>query len=638
MDRGSGATGQRAPRAVAALHGWDLDEAPALADPRRLLAEGFELLAMDRPAAATLIRAGLPFSTVEDWLARIGSDATAVRDLAARAAAGWSDHHPDDLTTDGAHWPVLEHQVQPEVWSTLAAGLLLASSFRAAGVARLRFLHGHPVHPDALGSTPPASIPHLWIRTLDDIAEPVRLPPGPVGSRVRLTISRSPLGRMLRLGRFALATLRVRLAMRRLPAVDGGGRTVLALAGRELLRSAPIVRRIHEHLGPAVVALPWMHARELTLEAGRLSPAPALPTPRLERGSWRDERDLERGVRRNLAAHDLTGLEAAREEVTDALVVLARAWAMHARRLRWTRSVLTALDARLVVATRLDVSYEVPVRAARSLGIPVLTLPHGIQEWSPPALLAPHAAVAHVAGISNPTAPPGSMRRSLDVLIEYEYPHRLRPPSVTRSDGRLRILAVTDGFGAVNRPSTGIRTHAHALASLARLAGDRPADVRILVKPHPGNAEDEQLLVDEGVVGALEFLSREEDLIALLGAADLVLGVNCHGTSLVHAVRCDVPVVRFLTEDPADSSGALWTEPRSWSTFWNEAVTTVRDAERLGLLIDDLIARPEGLGALREDSRRAAALLVPVDGQERLVDILDELLASPVRARASGPR
>lgn len=627
MDREADASGQRTPPAVAALYGWDLEHALTLADPVALLSEGFGLLAMDRPAATTLARRGLAFSTVEDWLARIGSDATTVRDLAASAAEGWSAHHPEDLTTDGVHWPELEHQVQPELWSTLAAGVLLASAFRAAGVTRLRFLHGHPVHLDALDAAPPASVPLLWRRVLSDIAEAVPLAREPVRMRMRLAVSRSPLGRTLRLGRFALSAVRIRLAVRRLPPAGDGGRTVLALAGRELLRSAPIVRRIHEHLGPAVVALPWMNSRELALEAGRLSPAPSLPTPRLERGSWRDERRLRTGVVRNLAGHDLAGLEAAREEVATALLTLARTWAMHARRLRWMRSTLRTLDARLVVAARLDVSYQVPVEAASALGVPVLTLPHGIQEWSPPSVLAPRSGVAHVAGIRNPTAAPGATRVSPDSLIEYEYPHRVRPPSIAATGRRLTILAVTDGFGAVNRPSTGIRTHGLALGWLARLAQDRSSDVRVLLKPHPGNPEDEQLLIEASERSALEFLSREEDLIALLGAADLVLGVNCHGTSLVHAVRSDVPVARLLTEDPADAKGALWAEPRGWSMFWNGAVTTVRDADELERLVDDLVARPDGLGALRDASRRAAAHLVPVEGQERLLDILDELLA-----------
>lgn len=638
MDRGTAASGGNGSLAVAALYGWDLEEAPVLADPQTLLSEGFELLAMDPPAVTAMIRAGLPFLTVEDWLARTGLDATAVAGLAASAAEGWPDHFPDDLNTGNVHWPNLEFQDLAEMWSALAAGLLLGSAFRVIGVTRLRFLHGYPRHLDDLGSTPHESVPRLWMRTLSDIAEPFPLPRASVRERMRLAISRGPLGWPLRRARHELAVLRCRFAIHALHPVIGEGCTVVALAGRELLRSAPVVRRIQEHLGPAVVTIPWMNTREQVRLASGLSPAPSLPTPPLERGSRREERKLRHGILRNLEVQDLGQLEAAREEVGASLAILAQKWAMHARRLRWMRSALNLLDARFVIATRLDVKYHVPIEAAKSLRIPVLTLPHAVLQWSPPHLLAPADRVAHLTGIANPTSQSGSMRVSQDALIEYEYPHRVQPPIVTKTDHRFTILAVTDGFGAINRPSTGIRTHASALTALARLARARSDDLRIQVKPHPGTSAAQQLLVDACARDALDFLPREDDLIALLGAADLIIGVNCHEASLVHAVRSSVPVIRFLTEDPEKWKGALWTELRSLASFWNRTVTTVRDAGELERLVDDLVARPEGLEVLRDASRSAAACLVPAEGQERLVDIIDELLAASVRERASRVR
>jgi hypothetical protein len=613
-------------RRVAALYGWDLANAPELADPVLLHTSGHELLALDRAAVTMLAAADLPFTTVENWLGLIGLEPKAMRESAARASHGWAEHDRDALSVGGVHWPTLEHQLQPFLWSGLTVGSLLAEAFRTADVAELRFLHGYPVHLDALPAAPLDAVARMWMRLLPDTALPVRIPRGPLRTRLRPFLSRTLLGWLLRSARAGVAAARFRLASAALPSPPAGGRIVLTLAGRELLRSAPIVRLIEEHGGAAVVAIPWMTARELTREAAALTSAPALPTPRLERGKRSDERRLRDGVLRNLSLHDLGPLEPVREEVTTALVTLSATWAMQVRRLRWARRALRSLGARLVVATRLDVSYEVPIEAARSLDVPVLTLPHGIQEWAPPERLAPRPGIAHVAGIANPTAAPGVLRVSPDALIEYEYPHRVRRPALDLGTGRLIVLAVSDGFGSVNTPSTGARAHGVALRALARLARERSDVLRVLFKPHPGTPEDEALLLGSEGDAPLEFVSREADLIALLGMADLVIGVNSRGTSLVHAVRADLPTIRLMTDGSGSASGWLWDEQRGWSEFWDDAVVTLTGADTLDRTVMEMVERPTVRDDLRTRSRRAAAVLLPTTGQERLTVILDELL------------
>lgn len=55
---------ERSDLRIAAVHGWDLTETPEPWDPVRLIGNGYELLALDRTAAAHLLEAGLPFRTV----------------------------------------------------------------------------------------------------------------------------------------------------------------------------------------------------------------------------------------------------------------------------------------------------------------------------------------------------------------------------------------------------------------------------------------------------------------------------------------------------------------------------------------------------------------------------------------------
>ena len=615
-------------RMIAALYGWDLENAPELANPVGLLSEGYELLALDRPAVAAFTASGTPHATVEEWLYEIGADGDSVRALANSASLGWADHHPDALTLEDVFWPLLDHLVQPWIWSALASGLLLVDAFKATGVDRVRFLRRYPVHLEALASSPSDVVPDLWSRLLGDIAQPIDLPADTSGSRARLWVSRTALGWPLRWLRHAVAELRFELAAQRLPnATDG--RTVLALAGRELLRSSPIVDRICEHLGSSVVTVPWVATRTLVRDAAALSPAPALPTPPLERSSFVRERRLRRGVLKNLNEHDLRELEAARPEITAALENLATAWAMHARRLRWMAGALRRLDARLVIGARLDVTYEGPIDAADRAGIAALTLPHGIRQWSPPARVAPTPRRVHISGIVNPTAASGTMRLCKDSLIEYEYPHRVRSLGLERSPDRpFTVLAVTDGFGSVNQPSTGILTHAKALEWLADIAARNESSLEVIVKPHPGNPEDEQLLVQPLLRDRLRFVSRDIDLFELFRVVDVVLGVNCSGTSLVHAARTGMPIARLITEDQRSFSGWLWEGDARWASFWDEKVPTFRDEASLKEFIQASMLSEERVEEARALARMAATTLIPERG-DCLVDIIDEVLARP---------
>jgi hypothetical protein len=270
-------------RWVAAVYGCDLDPDGGSLDATGLISEGFELLALDRPAVSMLLRSGLPFRTVEDWLETAGPQSLELAPAAGRAAEGWDEHVPGALTTDGVHWPLLDHLQQPTVWLALIVALRLTDAIRRSGVTRFRFVRGHDSDHSALTSTPLEAVAAVWSRLLPDAAEPHDLPVPDRLTQLRVRISRSRLGGPLRTFRALVEERRFARAARHLLAESNSDRLVLLLLpGRELLRSGPILDQIADAAGTTLVAVPWMSSTTLTEEAGRLSGRPWLPTPRLE--------------------------------------------------------------------------------------------------------------------------------------------------------------------------------------------------------------------------------------------------------------------------------------------------------------------------------------------------------------------
>ncbi len=617
------------PHRVAAAYGSDLDDAGGPLDAAGLIAQGYELLALDRSAVSTLLLRGLPFRTVEDWLEASRTPVTDPATAAGRAAEGWDDHFPEALVTDGVRWPLLDHLQQATVWLALTLALQLADAIRASGVTRFHFVRGHPVDPLSPTSAPLGAVTAVWGRLLADVAEPHDLQPPELRTRLRMRVSRSPLGGPLRSARVAADEWRFARASRLLHSSGAPARLILLLLpGRELRRSGPILEKVADASESTMVVVPWMDSPELTEEAGRLGDRPWLPTPRLELGRRRDERLLLEGVHRNLAAHDLGELEAIRTEVRMALSGLALGWAAQWRRLRWARRMLRRTSPSLVVTTRLDVAYEIATEAARLAGIRTLTLPHGVQEWSPPGRLAGRSGVAHVAGIHNPTAPTDTYRVCGDALIRYEYPHRIERFEVDKPGTRtLTVLALTDGFGLDHVPSIGIRAHERALRSLARAADRTGPHVRVLLKPHPGTPDVEHLLLASSGSDAIRVLRREVDLFEAIAASDLIVGVNTIGTALVHAVASGAAVVRLSTHPLYRADGRLWQESRDWASFWDEAILSVDDEDAMAELLAGVDTDPEMLEGLVARSRRAAERLLAGHGAENVSDVVRSLLA-----------
>jgi hypothetical protein len=337
---------------------------------------------------------------------------------------------------------------------------------------------------------------------------------------------------------------------------------------------------------------------------------------------------LREGVRRNLALHDLGELEAIRTEVGVALDGLARGWAAQSRRLRWAHRMLHRLSPSLVVTTRLDVAYEIATEAARIAGVATLTLPHGVQEWSPPSRLAQRPGVVHVAGIHNPTVPTGTYRVCADALIRYEYPHRVERVALDAvGDRTLTVLAISEGFGVEHVPSIGIRSHERALHALARAADRAGPQVRVLLKPHPGTPDEEHLLLASSGSNAIRTLPREADLFEVMAASDLVIGVNAIGSALVHAVASGVAVMRLSTHPLYRADGRLWQESRAWATFWDEAILSVDDEDAVAQLLIRARTDCDLLRMLRGRSHSVAERLLAGDGTGRVSGVVEELLA-----------
>jgi hypothetical protein len=623
-------------RRVAAVFADDLrlsDDRPG-EDAAGLAAHGYELLALDRPAAVHLIGSGLPFQTVEDWIDDGTGSLTDIYRSTEALTSRLFEVSAERLTTDEVTWVAEDYFTVQSILMSSIISVRLAGALRDAGVTEVRCTSGHAFDLSAPNQHPQPVVSSILARMLQDVIAPVAIPrPRPV-ERARRIVSSTLLGAPLRAARTSLAVRRFRSAAKRSMRSRGSGDlVVLMLAMRELDRSGPVVRSLSSRLGADLIAIPWMNASALTQEAGELAGIDWLPTPPLERGAPSVERRLAAGITAALSACDLGELEPVRAEVTAAFLALAVRWGAHARRLAWATAALRLLRPRLVIASRDDLEYQLPIEAARLTDTPFMTLPHGVVHWVPPHRFRPDSRGVHLSGIMNPTAPAGALRVTRDVLITYEYPRRRETVDVSGSptDG-LTILALTDGFGRTNQPSIDLRSQQRALRMLATAARSVGEDVRVLLKTHPAMDERaEPSLLDAQSASVIRSLPRSADLMQLVAACDLVVAVNMTGSALVHVVEQGVPVVR-LRHHPAyaefalPSSGSATSGEKSWQEFWDSALLTVDDADELAEALHRFRQDPGFNASLVRRSVETSAMLHPIRGGERLESILDELL------------
>jgi hypothetical protein len=285
------------------------------------------------------------------------------------------------------------------------------------------------------------------------------------------------------------------------------------------------------------------------------------------------------------------------------------------------------------------VRYQIPAEAAASLGIPTLSLPHSLVEWSPPGRLRTSRHAIHLGGIENPTAPPGAILRCSEAFVTYQYPQRVEDVDTAALTGSgLTVLILTDGFGAVNRPTPGLRWFEEALRALADAVEPLGPDHRILLKPHPGTAEDERLVVDALGLQRITVLPRTADLIQLLRSSDLVVGIDTVSSSLVHAVLAGIPIMRLSMR--ADGWAALRSE-RPWRDFWSRAVLSLGDGTALAQALLRFAESPDFRIELRQRSDAVAEQLRPTAPTPSLAEVVDELIATGAigrRERRRGPR
>jgi len=622
--------GERSDLRVAAVHGWDLTDTPEKWDPPRLIDEGYELLALDRPAAAHLLAAGHPFRTVEEWLHDHGHDLTHVLERSAVLLERWLAGRGDLLRLEDVDWPGVDHWQVPNLWLSVTTLVRFAEVMRSAGVGRLRIAAGHPSDATAPGLHPDRAVAETLQLLLADVVEPVPVPRGSAWQRFRLLVSASPVGAALRAARRRQHSIRFRRAEREL---HGRPKTLplalLMLPKRELERSRPIIDALRGADVVAMTVVPWMASAALTADAAALNDLPWLPTPPLERGRLADERRFRAEIARSLRDVDLEELAPVRAALGAGLSRLARRWAAEARRLRWTRAMLERVRPALVVAGRDDLSYQIPIEAAGRLGIPVMTLPHGVVEWWPPPRFAHPQHAVHISGVRNPTAPDDTVTPCTDAFVPYEYPHRVERGRVLDDrDTAITIALITEGYGEISIVPE-LRVHRAALHAVVSAASSLDREVRLLLKTHPGDLEDEQFLLPPTAACEVMVLPRSADVIELIAASDLVIGVNNIGSALVHAVRAGTPVLRLTTRSLLGAQGAAWRNWTDWSAFWDESLLTVRDEMELRDAITDALGGADGLESLRMRSVRTAAAFTSEDRTPAIGAIVRELLSRP---------
>lgn len=425
--------------------------------------------------------------------------------------------------------------------------------------------------------------------------------------------------------------MRARAAASALRTDDGHSVLGIVMSRRELQRSREFIRVIAAAHGGSTVVIPWEESTDAQDDAVALSDFPTLRMPIRETPSSLRERRRHRAASRcGIAQLDLGELELHRDAVATAFEVLADQAAARAERRSRLISALRGLHAGTVLTSRIDEESRLLTDELTDHGLQVLTVPHGVVMDGSAKTLATRIEVFEIAGIVDPTCPPGVLHYFPEAVHLREYPHRSRTSSEGYFRlGTVRVLALSEGF-----KDGRVREHSSLLQALVQAALETAPNVSVAFKPHPGTPEIEATFLRTfGGSSTVRIVPRDIDLHSLLEETDVVVAVNAAGSALVHAVELGLPLVLLWGRQKNRQAGPA-RQGSTWPAFWAERHPVVGDADALVELLQRIIHEPEFLLAMRQASLDGAVTLRPDANDRSLTRAVREL----VRDRSGWPR
>lgn len=548
---------------------------------RRAAAEGQALVALDSQALAWATREHLPHTGLEAWLEADGL--TRARRLAPEYEAAWFTPRRELFTCGGLCWPEFDREALYAYWLSACTAHALCQGLTRRGVRRLTVFRREPPRP-MLYFEPADTAVLYWQGAFPGQVDCIILPEPETGAQSAGQEDTAPPDFFLHDN---LELLR--------------GRAAICLNPLEVFRLRRHIAELRAVFGEKIVLVVNSHlkrdveplARETGLPVLGLGPAGKPPVDVLGR--------CQRGFAELLAtqAEPLRGMLQHNGAHFSAVF---RRWAwLEATREYWRRAFSAAPPILVAVSNLEDSESQLPVVAARALGINSLSLPHGIgltRAMRPKADQVLHLGKADREAYLRSGVPAERLVACHDIAIQNEYPVDPDRPWTSATD-KLNILVLTSltgrpgGLYIISSQEAQIR----ALQALTSPPEDLSGRLELALKPHPGLPDLEIVEVAGAAVSRL-LAPLDLPLATAIKAADLVVALNYTGVGVLHCAEAGKPLVQFWLDPDIGYAG-----PLEFADIFSPAGAITRSVDEFWTAVRRFLNEPEYAQGLAAKAR-----------------------------------
>jgi hypothetical protein len=528
---------------ILAFFGLDLQgKGPELL--QRAYDQGYTLLPLDTVAASLAVEARVPYTLIDNW---IDSEAMfRLRQEAAECERKWFEAARDEFTLDGICWPDFDRHAMSWFWRNVTLAGAFAQALRTRSAHDLRFCR-YPVRRPGVYYSPSDVCTAFWEADLADSARAFEKPLklfwyrffyyARAGVRKMITRAKSTGRRILKDRERTDPSLL-------------SGKIVLAFNPGEFHRFSHVIEQLSESLPGklAAVVLSPDPTTETRIATQWSIPVGCLPlhTP------------IDVNVQKQFISGYVQALCAAGNLPWQKALKFLRFHFEYYCKQRWPKLVAdfrswyrlwseTRPDS-VVVSSLYDGESQLPAEAAKRLGIPTFSIPHGGIQAPDNLLSSDHILYSYPIQktlLEHRGIQAHRLIACRDLVRENEYPAvSLQPFS---KHGWL-LLALTDPCHHAGNlaPEISIRDQITAFQVLDHPPEDIAERLSLNIKVHPGYP-DLELFAVVGDRLRQKVLPVNSELQAVLKETDLVVALNYYGSALIHVLGSGKPIIFFTT-------------------------------------------------------------------------------------------
>jgi len=511
--------------------------------------KGYTLLALDTPAVGLAAMSKVPFTLIDDWLDS-ASIAQARKD-AAECEQKWYEAARDEFTSDGICWPEVDHRAMHWFWAdTLLADVLLRA-LRTRGCRVLGFFR-HSTRRPKLYYCLSDIYSALWETELGDGTGAFEDPQKHFWYRV-FRYAWSNVRKIVKVTKRS----KKEIGAVRPPSVFSA-EVVLAFNPGEFHRFTGIMEQLSDSFPGKVAAVILSPNQATAIETAEKWRIPVICGP-CPAGS-----DL--GLQERFLRGYVKALDAARDQLWKKPLECLGFHFEHFCRQRWPELAASfrlwrdlwgqVRPGAVLVSALEDSESQLPAEAAKVLGIPTLSIPHGGGMTSRTSAVniakrdyVLYSFLTQRAVLERSGVPGHRLIACRDLVAESEYP--VVSLDTVAGQASWRLLALTDpvGWRGCLAPIISIVAQMKALQALNDPPADIAAHLSLKIKIHPNRTWSDlefYAAMEEGIEEHV--LPLNSELSSVLEETSLVVAVNYGGSALVHTLRSGKPVIFFYTD------------------------------------------------------------------------------------------